>query len=68
MSQHRAYVEELFEAKVGQNLADFVGARRQQNQSWRSIEREMFAASDGSVSVSSVSLQRWYGNTERPAA
>ena len=66
MSQHREYVEELFESKVGRTLAEFVTEHRDKGASWRSIEREMFAASG--LTASSLSLRRWYDDEERGVA
>lgn len=68
MSLHRDYVERLFAEHAGTPLADFVAQLQQEGASWRAIERHVFADSGGVVSVSSLSLKRWFGDERAGAA
>ena len=63
-SPYRTTMEAMFERQIGEPLGDFVTRRLGDGASWRSIEREIYSATDGAVSVSSVSLARWFGERE----
>ena len=68
MSLHRDYVERLFAEHAGLPLADFVAQMRAEGASWRAIERHVFADTQGVVSVSSLSLKRWFDTEDKDAA
>lgn len=50
----------------GTSLEDFVDERRKQDVSWERIARDLVAATDGVVDVTSTTLRNWF--SDRAAA
>lgn len=46
----------------GTSLDAFITERREQDVSWERIARELSAATDGVVDVTSTTLRNWYGD------
>jgi hypothetical protein len=55
----------LVTEKVGIGLAEFVQRRRATGASWRSVARDLAAATDGAIDVTDVALSNWFAHTER---
>jgi hypothetical protein len=53
---------------LGGALDEFVTSRRADGKGWRLIARELWAATDGQVSVTHESLRRWYEAASGEAA
>ena len=55
--------DRLFAELYGQPLGAWVADRRGEGMTWRRIENELFAKTDGSIYVSHPTLIAWYGDT-----
>lgn len=52
--------QRLADLILAEPLEEFVRTRRAQNTSWRLIERDLLAATDGQVDVTYETLRSWY--------
>lgn len=50
----------LADALLSEPLDEFVASRRGQGKPWRLIARELWAATDGQIDITEVTLQNWY--------
>ena len=57
--------DRLFAELYGQPLGEWVSDRREAGATWRRIEKELFAKTDGAVDVSHPTLIAWYGDADR---
>ena len=57
----QASVEMLYSDRLGEPLGDWIDQSRATGASWRSIELELHARTDGALTVTAVSLAKWYG-------
>lgn len=69
LSPKRRLSEMLFEQTVGQPLPHWIAERRP-DESWRSLAAEVYALTDGEVSLTDVTLINWYSEAQEkdPAA